>query len=400
MVNRGIRMDFVPNHSKLPLKAPEAPSRPSTQITFSNPAPKAPTPKPAPKPPVVKATISHTTVEVPSDASRPIRTRGFRMDFVRRPKVSEKAPTPVAKPTPKSVFKPSVNFIKKPAKKPVIVDDDEPLMSDAELKAALSGFADAPIEEVPRKKPRIFKPAPKPQKANFDISAPVRRAPAAKVNTIRSDFNDFADDAFGVDGFGDDIDRIEAEIEAEAEAEANDFVKEPRPLFEDPLVQLSKAREERDKKLSAEENERLKEEARARAGEAAKRAPYAALYSTKTPFINTANIEKRPLSAAPQFQATPIHKPEEDPAPVKKHSLKLESLKKRDTLKTRDALKTREAARMKKQLARDAEEIHQQAMVMSTPEVKSHNTALIIGIILTILLGAGVGALIYLVFFQ
>ena len=55
---------------------------------------------------------------------------------------------------------------------------------------------------------------------------------------------------------------------------------------------------------------------------------------------------------------------------------------------------------MKKQLADDAKEIHRQTMVMSTPEAKSHNTALIVGIALTILLGAGVGALVYLVFFQ
>ena len=52
------------------------------------------------------------------------------------------------------------------------------------------------------------------------------------------------------------------------------------------------------------------------------------------------------------------------------------------------------------QLADDAKEIHRQTMIMATPEPKSHRTIFIIAIILTILLGAGVGAVIYLVFFQ
>ncbi|MBR5621284.1 hypothetical protein IKW75_02280 [Candidatus Saccharibacteria bacterium] len=386
--SRGIRMDFAPSRSTMPLMKPKsapvsrpvsAPKSPSSPRPAMRPAPKpvmhsAPKPAPAPKPamrpatkptPVIKATISRTTVEVPHDSSRPVRSRGIRMDFVRRPKAS--AP----KPATKLAFSKPV-FRKKPT---VIEDDEEPLMSDSELKAALSGFANAPIEEVPRRKPRVFKPTPKP-------------APKSS----RSDFDDLADSAFGTDGFGDDIDRIEAEIEAEAEAEANDFVKEPRPLFEDPLVQLSKAREEQTRK----DNRRLRDAALEEAKNVAKRSPYTTLYSTKngaSPFLSSVNIEKRPLSAAVSAASPNLL---EKPEPAKKH----EPAKRHELAKKRDSIKNAYRARMKKQLDDDVKEIHRQTMVMSTPEVKSHNTGLIIGIALTILLGAGVGALIYLVFFQ
>lgn len=359
MVNRGFRMDFAPVHSRMPAMAPRV------------------------KKPQIAISVSKTTIEVPNTpVSRPVRSRGSMMDFVRRPATktslmpaqkpaakptpvvppaTKPTPRPVAKSTPRLVAKPtprpaakSTPVRKTPTKKPLFVDDDEPLMSDTDLRAALSGFATAKAEEVPRR-PRIFRPAAKP-------AAKTAPKPVAKPIKTPDPFDDFTDDDFGGDGFGDDIDRIEAEIEAEA----NDFIKEPRPLFEDPLVQLSKAREEQHKNLSAIEKARLKN------SEAKKRSPYATLYSTKTPFITSAaSLEKRPLSsAAPTGDGPKLRK---SAKPELKKPTKPESKK---TLASR------------------------QTMVMSTPEVKEHNTALIIGIVLTILLGAGVGALIYLVFFQ
>ncbi len=390
--SHGLRMDFAPARSRAPQKAPQATisvSKASIRVNDTS---------------VAKATITKTTMSVPgpqisisSATPRPARSRGSMMDFVRRP--SQRAAT------------------SKPA-----VSAPEPLMSDVDLKAALSGFADAAIEEVPRRhhtfarsaQPAI-KPAAKPTptrsaqpamrpatksairpaaNARMDFTSPKVRMDFAtpaksprrqqELQPAADPYDDFTDDPFGGDGFGDDIDRIEAEIEAEA----NDFVKEPRPLFEDPLVQLSKAREERSRKLSAEEAQRLKDEARTRAGEAAKRAPYAALYSTKSPFLSSVNVEKRPLSASSYDAPTPRNtKESSNNATAKKAPAKTPHL-------------SHAAKNMKRQLAQDAQEIHRQTMVMSTPEVKSHNTALVIGILLTILLGAGVGALIYLVFFQ
>ena len=454
MSNHGLRMDFAPAHSRAPKVSPQATISVSKASIRVNDTPVA-------KATITKATISSVPsprtstspvsstpqVSISSATPRPVRSRGSMMDFVRRPSQRPVAPKlamsrsatapeassgPASKPAIKpqilrpAAAKKSVKRILRPA--PVAKDDVEPLMSDTDLKAALSGFADAAIEEVPRRhhpvtrssqpamKPAtrpiptrsdqpIMRPAPKPTPrpagaTHMDFATPIRptRQPqSSQATSIRPTrqprqqiepdlYDDFTDDPFGGDGFGDDIDRIEAEIEAEA----NDFVKEPRPLFEDPLVQLSKAREERDRQLSAEEAQRLKDEARARAGEAAKRAPYAALYSTKSPFLTSVNVEKRPLSARVENDTlhTIAERPENtETIPSKKSPSKTPHL-------------SCAAKNMKRQLAEDAKEIHRQTVVMSTPEVKTHNTALIIGIILTILLGAGVGALIYLVFFQ
>ncbi len=454
MSNHGLRMDFAPAHSRAPKASPQATisvSKASIRVD-DTPVAKATITKAtitsAPSPRASTSPVSSSPqVSISSAAPRPVRSRGSMMDFIRRPSqrpvtpkpamprsatAPEASSGPASKPAAKpQILKPaaakkSVKRILRPA--PVTKDDVEPLMSDTDLKAALSGFADAAIEEVPRRhhpvarssqpamKPAtrpiptrsdqpIMRPAPKPTPrpagaTHMDFATPIKptRQPqssqAASIRPTRQPrqqiepdlYDDFTDDPFGGDGFGDDIDRIEAEIEAEA----NDFVKEPRPLFEDPLVQLSKAREERDRQLSAEEAQRLKDEARARAGEAAKRAPYAALYSTKSPFLTSVNVEKRPLSARAEndtLHAIAERSEDTETIPSKKSPAKTPHL-------------SRAAKNMKRQLAEDAKEIHRQTVVMSTPEVKTHNTALIIGIILTILLGAGVGALIYLVFFQ
>ena len=413
VTNRGFRMDFAPVHSKMPMMG--ATKKP--QIAISTP--KVTTSKAtaifAPKPATsIKATVSRTTIEVPhSSAPRPVRSHGSMMDFVRRPASRSAkhlspdpipAPEPIkptaavspakpAKPAKRPAFRPKFA----PVKKPQIVEDDEPMMDDADLMATLAGFASAKNEEVPRR-PRVLKPAPK-KSASAPASrpaAPARRAPVILKPTPKSQdpFDDFSEDLFGGDGFGDDIDRIEAEIEAEA----NDFVKEPRPLFGDPLVQLSKAREEERKKLSPEEKANLKNESYARANRPAKRSPYATLYDTKSPFItSTASVEKRPLSASAPTGDGPTLRSSHTLDSAKKETKKSHTP---EFKKSHAPLKNTYRSRMKKQLDEDAKEIHRQTMVMSTPEVKTHNTALIIGIALTILLGAGVGALVYLVFFQ
>lgn len=188
---------------------------------------------------------------------------------------------------------------------------------------------------------------------------------------------------------GDDIDEIEAEIEAAAETD--DFVKAPKPLFEDPLVKLSKARERRESVEQAAEAERFKEEVIAEAEAQAKRSPYAALYSSDhSPFLSSVNVEKRPLSSAPAAST---------PTSTSSFAAAAKAAVAKAT-KTPHGAKPSSNLGMKRQLADDAKEIHRQTMMMSTPEAKSHKTALIIAIILTVILGAGVGAVIYLAFFQ
>ena len=416
VVSRGFRMDFAPVHSKMPMMGTS--KKPQISISTPKVTTSEATAIFAPKPATsIKATVSHTTIEAPrSSAPRPVRSRGSMMDFVRRPASRSArhlspdpipAPEPIkptaavspakpAKPAKRPAFRPKFAPVKKP--QPV---EAEPMMDDADLMATLAGFASAKNEEVPRH-PRVLKPAPKSSAKSpaahpaVRPAAPARRAPVVLKPTPKSQdpFDDFSEDLFGGDGFGDDIDRIEAEIEAEA----NDFVKEPRPLFGDPLVQLSKAREEERKKLTPEEKANLKNESYARANRPAKRSPYATLYDTKSPFItSTASVDKRPLSASAPTGDGPALRSSNASGATKKDTKKshIPELK-----KSHAPLKNTYRSRMKKQLADDAKEIHRQTMVMSTPEAKPHNTALIVGIALTILLGAGVGALVYLVFFQ
>lgn len=205
----------------------------------------------------------------------------------------------------------------------------------------------------------------------------------------------------GLNGLGDDIDAIEAEIEAAAESETSDFIKEPKPLFEDPLVRLSKAREERQSQRKAAEEERFREEVLEEAREQAKRSPYAAMYNgDRSPFLTSVNVEKRPLSSSSSSTLTSSRTTAfaaSKTTPKKSPSSFFSSTKSK--LHTSGQKTTSDLA-MKKQLADDAKEIHRQTMMMSTPETKSHKAALAIAVILTIILGAGVGAVIYLIFFQ
>lgn len=363
MPNRGHFIDFVPSRSKASLKASEpAPDRisgPASDRSLESASDRSSEPASSRNSETIPAntsesisvrtSVSHETIEIspaeePRKARRPISPRGFMMDFMRRPKHHA---TPVEEP------------------------ETEP-------------------EPEPEPEPEL-EPEPEPRPAS-------RRSD--------SDFESELDSidelsSAGLNGLGDDIDAIEAEIEAAAESETSDFIKEPKPLFEDPLVRLSKAREERQSQRKAAEEERFREEVLEEAREQAKRSPYAAMYNgDRSPFLTSVNVEKRPLSSSSSSTLTSSRTAASvapKTTPKKSPSSFFSSAKSKLHTSTQ---KTTSDLAMKKQLADDAKEIHRQTMMMSTPETKSHKAALAIAVILTIILGAGVGAVIYLIFFQ
>ena len=401
MVNRGRFIDFAPAH---PTKGPSRVTEDlpaSTENLSTN------------KPASIKASDPDTTPHVTS--------RGLRIDFVRKSAPTAASSgvhttpgthtTPGVHTTPvrpastvkitsssTSITSPSTTITSSSTRispSSTVADvlgdaPDEPLMSDADLAAALAGFADAtPVEES-------YNPAALGDD-NYDSTSDDDSTTdfASELDA----FDELSDDILAGQSIGDDIDRIEAEIEAEA----NDFVKEPKPLFEDPLVKISKAREEREHEKEAAEAARFKAEVKEQAREAAKRSPYAALYSTtngRSPFLTSVNVEKRPLSASASASELSNLAKSKKAKPTSSSSLLASSRSKDERFSTLALLKNSYRNRMKKQLEDDAKVIHRETMIISAPEVKGHNIALIIGILLTILLGAGVGLVVYLVFFQ
>ena len=230
------------------------------------------------------------------------------------------------------------------------------------------------------------------------------------------------------DDIFDDIDEPKSNrydrVDTGIEAEAREFVKEPKPLFEDPLVQLSKVRDEHRHKKEAQRAAELKE----RTKQEAKKASYLAPYTLggRSPFLTSVNVEKRPLSAA-SGSASMATATSERPAksaaksvPRAKSTAKASSKSGKSSRGPKIPWATKNSAespvklqapgsvlmenayraQMKNQLDRDAKEIHRQTMMATSPESSKRRPSLIIAIILTVLLGAGVGAVIYLIFFQ
>ena len=427
MANHGRFIDFVPVRPKKPEKVPQK------SISTFETAEKDDYDNSYREEPVeIETTAVKETIEIastPEASRRRTAPRGFHIDFMRRPKLGSFIDKIIPSADDDEEDSDRQDKIDKRneeygdrqekigkrneeysdrqdkinEKSEEYEDSDEfkPLMSDNDLAVALASFAENPDTKVST--------TPRHDATTLRHDAALRRNTAPRHDTVSSQ-SAYRDSAFSsanirettafeeeldalnelsdniVDGMstGDDIDAIEAEIEAET----SDFVKEPKPLFEDPLVKKSKVREERESIEEAERTERLKEEARERARENARRAPYAALYSADhSPFLASVTVEKRPLSAAaPQDEGK------------RSNSNSGSGFFGRQAKHT--PVKNTYSSRMQKQLDDDAKEIHRQTMVMTTPEPKSHHTALTIAIILTILLGAGVGAVIYLVFFQ
>jgi hypothetical protein len=142
------------------------------------------------------------------------------------------------------------------------------------------------------------------------------------------------------------LDELDA-ISDDLEAEIADFVEEPKPMFEKP------------KKADAPDGNRFS-------------------LGGRSPFLASVKVEKRPLSGLV---------PDEEIQPIKKE--------------VKTPLKNAYRAKIKQVLKSDDKEVvHRETTIVSTPNTPIHNISLAFAILLTVILGALIGAVVYLVFFQ
>ena len=281
---------------------------------------------------------------------------------------------------------------------PANPDDDYSPMDDSDLAAVLAGFADDTAEITP-----------------------------VRTEHVSHEAADFAEEIEALDELSSgDGNKIDRELSKALDLETNDFVDEPKPLFTDPEKTIQDAvREaaeefgatevrdqdfagvgginydplvkdaEKAEKIAREEAERKE---RARIAKAKAEAPDGNIYTLggRSPFLTSVHVEKRPLSGS---HMTPLETA--TPKPLVSNLAPLDGTKSLSATRF-TPIKNTYRAKMKQELADDAKEIHRQTLIISTPDngSKNHSAAIVIAVILTILLGAGVGALIYLAFFQ
>ncbi len=400
MANRGRFIDFAPGRPQKPLAAPGSKlansSRPISTKRITPARPATPVAKPAAKPvapvarPAVRSAAKATSVIRPSAKPSPVSkpaSRSISSSSTQpaiRPAISSTARSarPATKPAARPSVRPSVRPAIKSATRPAAeqISRKTAIFEEDDFSAALAGFADNDASDQP-----VAHPARDRGRNNFDEEFDA-------LDTELDALDSISDEIF--DDTNDDIDAIENEIEAET----NDFVKAPKPLFEDPLVMLSKVRDERRHKKEAAEAAEFKERTKKEAKKASYLAPYT--LGGRSPFLTSVNVEKRPLSSSvPQGGTT-----SQMPAKSASKSTKVRGASKlKSPIRSKAPIKAATntyRSLMRKQLDQDAKEIHRQTMMVSTPDTKKHNTGLIIAVILTVLLGAGVGMVLYLMFFQ
>ncbi len=271
-------------------------------------------------------------------------------------------------------------------------DDNLPPVNEDDLAIALAGFADEPDSP--------------------GLSAPV------PTDDLSREAADFAEEIDALDELATgDGNKIDDELAEALDLETKEFVAEPKPLFNrpkppvkpvatvttvaavtsvepeiienervsdqdfasggrginyDPLVKDAERAEE-------EARKRAEEKEKARIAKAKAEAPDGNMYTLggRSPFLTSVHVEKRPLSQYVPSNMTSLETMAETP------------------------VKNVYRAKLKKTLEDDAKEIHRQTLIVSPPmDSKTRSTALVFAILLTVLLGAGVGALVYLVFFQ
>ena len=380
--------------SKAPEETPEEPAKRSrkplinTSGIFDFIRPKAtkkpleesPEEVPEESPETVVEQVSITSIS----ASTPRVSRHLTVADVIRPKRAHK---PQVTAEEVADFADDVKKEKEPVATPEEIadfsdfkDDDLPPIDENDLAIALAGFADEPDSP--------------------GLSAPV------PTDDLSREAADFAEEIDALDELATgDGDKIDDELAKALEIETEDFVSEPKPLFEkrtkesanstakapienehvadqdfasgrginyDPLVKDAEKAEEKARK-------RAEEKEKARIAKAKAEAPDGNMYTLggRSPFLTSVHVEKRPLS---QY--------------VPSNMTSLETM-------ANTPVKNTYRAKIKKALEDDAKEIHRQTLIVSAPvDSKTRSTALVFAIILTVLLGAGIGALVYLVFFQ
>ena len=354
-------IDFAPQRPRPAVSARPVMSKkvekPSQKIIL-NPASKS-TPKP-----VVK-TVKKTTVTVATNAAlrrRPVAPRGLRIDFARptsRPAVHK---TPVTHPTPR----PTVTSHRAPAPTPVKPAKSGPRSIKI---SGVSPCASKPAQKViskPAPRP-IPKPAPKPTPepedfddfAGFDDAEPMMSdddltlalagfadddSTPVLTDNLSKEVNDFNEELDALD----ELDILADDIEDHLEAEAKEFVEEPKPLFDS----------------------------------APKKRPIIPL-GDRSRFLTSVSVEKRPLSSTASATSVATGVTKSTPVKPTKSTKFTKSIKPIKSTRSAKSAPTKHSA-----------------PVISTPEPKSHSFAMTLAIVLTVILGAGLGAVVYLAFFQ
>lgn len=351
-------------------------ARPKTGAKTAQSAPKtiqtAPktTPRPAPKP--IQA--SRPAIHAPKPTSRPIQAskpaapapveavprhrhiapKGLRMDFVRRPTSNPLPEVKVKKSVQISIAAPKAEVVSETQAPRRVVRQIRPTIIETEEPEELIEPEDENVEPLMDDTEPLIDD-------NDDLSLALAGF-ADDDDSLPSLTDSRSKEVADLEEELNTLDELDA-ISDDLEAEIADFVDEPKPMFE--------------KSGKTEELERLVE----KAGQSRKAdAPDANRFTLggRSPFLSSVKVEKRPLSSLV---------PDEDIQPIRKE--------------TKTPLKNAYRAKIKQVLKSDDKEVvHRETTIVSTPNTPVHNISLAIAILLTIILGALIGAVVYLVFFQ
>lgn len=330
-----------------PVAKTTTPAKPTTKAS----APVKPAAKPTAKPTASpKPTIKISETPEGTPRHRHIAPRGLRMDFARRPanhplpevKVKKTvritvAATPAMRPAPAPKPQPSPHQVQ-------IIRSDE--TDDLSQIDDTTFIENDDLSRIPSE----------------DISLPPISSEDDDLSLALSGFAD-ADPAPSLtDRHSKEVSALEEELDAldeldeisdDLEAEIADFVDEPKPLFGNSKTPDSSRSPD---------------------------SPDANKFSLggRSPFLTSVKVEKRPLSG--------VAMEEEEIRPLKAEA--------------KNPLKNAYRAKIKQVFKDDNKAVHRETTIVSTPTPHAHNIGLGIAILLTILLGAMIGAVIYLVFFQ
>lgn len=325
--------------------------------------------------PVAKKPVAPEEPQV-APRKRQIAPRGLRMDFVRRPSATPVAQVktkktiqisiaskPVVKPAAKPVTKPAPKPAPKAVIKPVIRTAPKPAPKPASmpaLKTVVRPVIKTSTRPAMKTAPRpVARPAMRPVEEELLDDEPLMDDD--ELSLALAGFADDDDSSLGlIDNLSKEASDLEDELNAldeldaisdDLESEIADFVEEPKPIFEK-------------KKADVKDTSRFG-------------------LGGRSPFLSSVKVDKRPLSSLASSESKTVKTAEKTPL---KNSY-------RDRIK-QVISKDKESRPEPKPLRR------RETTIISTPESHSHNIGLAIAIVLTIVLGALIGAVLYLVFFQ
>lgn len=302
-----------------------------------------------------QAIVKHPVTE------KPIAKKVVIAEPDQKQRAAVKETKPKARPAPNKKMR-RMDFVRRPASAPL----PEIKAQKKTVRISVSSHP-APMPEL-RSAAKTSKPTPRPMPKMKSAPRPVS-IPEPEVEPLMEDdelslaLAGFADDEDApslIDSLSKEANDLEEELSAldeldavsdDLEAEIADFVEEPKPMFAE-------------KKTDA---------------------PDANKYSLggRSPFLSSVRVEKRPLSSFVSNETKTLKA--ETRTPVKNsYRTKIKQV----------VNKVRED-RSESQPPRRRE-----TTIISTPKDHANGIGLSIAIILTVILGAAIGAVIYLVFFQ